>query len=98
MSYETFLSITLTALAVILAAVGIGLGVIAVFGYQSIRAELSAKVREAVDGSVKKAMAECFPEGGLTRLIQEEIFKNVATQVDLMPEAFASVGPPVGKD
>jgi hypothetical protein len=89
-SYETFLSLTLTALCVILAALGTVVAIAAVRGFQSIKDAASASAIEAVDKAVKRAIDEQFKLESVSQKIQDYIDSRVAFEADLilayMPE------------
>ena len=56
-SYSEFLSITLTALAIILAALGILIGILALWGYQAIKTEARKAASKAVEDAIQKMIS-----------------------------------------
>jgi hypothetical protein len=57
-SYESFLTIVLTALCAILAALAILVGVLAFWGYSGIKDALTKEVRESADKALKEKLKE----------------------------------------
>jgi len=57
-SFDTYISIVLTALAVILAALAIFIGLAAIWGYQQISSQAELRAEKAVGEHVAKLFAE----------------------------------------
>lgn len=57
-SYEEFISILLTALAVILAALGLGIGALAILGYTQLKRGLHEMAKKHVEEAMEKKLKE----------------------------------------
>ena len=73
MDYSDYLSITLTALAVLLAALTLGVGVLALWGYSQFR----SLTREAS----RKHVSEMLNEGPFKNRIDELVLEHVSSQL-----------------
>ena len=82
MKYTDFLSITLTALAVILAALGIGLAITGIFGYRAI-------IGLAADRAEKAALRrieEFFKESETTAMLKGFVVEKLDAQAVSAPK------------
>src|ERR1700676_11934 len=74
--YSEFLSITLTALAVILAALGILIGILALWGYKAIKTEArkaaSKAVQDAIQGMISSEQIKDHIKDVVLQRTQEE--------------------------
>jgi hypothetical protein len=82
-SYEIFLSLCLTVLCVILAALGTIIAIAAIRGFQSIKDAASASAVEAVDKAVKKAIEEQFGLESMRETIKNIIDEKLETEADI---------------
>ena len=87
MNYETFISISLTSVTVLLAAVAVGLAVAAFFGWNlvSVRAEkIAEQIAKDTAGEIAKSTAEQIAKSAAEKVANStagEIAKDTATQI-----------------
>lgn len=81
MNYEAFVTIVLTALAVMLAAIGIFLAVLAFVGYSSLKTELKQMAEKRIDAAMGEQFAG-YPSAAELRDIQAKLnaFTNLLSE------------------
>jgi hypothetical protein len=80
--YSDFLSVTLTALGLMLAILAIGLGVAAIFGYRAIIDLASRKAEEAA----LKRLSEYFEAEKTSAMLKEAVLRHVQQEADKVYE------------
>ena len=83
MDYSTFLSITLTALAVMLAILGLGLAIIAIWGYRQIK--LNAE-KIAEEKALAKVALELEKDGKIYQMLIEALSDEKGAHMKIISE------------
>lgn len=97
-SYDTYLSVTLTALGVILAALALFVGAAAIWGYQQI----SAQAERHAESAVEKRLATLLKESNVRQTIlthvraeADEVYKDLqVTSLDTQLQEHKPVAAP----
>ena len=79
MTYESFLTIVLTALCVILAALALGIGALAIWGYNGIREAVTKEATSKAEAALAAKMQE-YPDA--RQMIS--VFQRLQEQVGFM--------------
>jgi H+/Cl- antiporter ClcA len=72
-TYDTYLSVTLTALAIILAVVGILIAILAFWGYNAIRQEARNSAVAAAEAAILKHLDPEKIEAKLRAMVQDRV-------------------------
>jgi len=77
-SYQELITITLTALGVMLAALGIGIGVIAIVGYAGLKKGLHEMAKKHVEGAMAEKLKEYPSAAEIMETLQNQLIAQPA--------------------